>query len=64
MFKPDRLVISTLREADSAWLHGDVLDRGRAASSAIPITTSSFKRSPRLLVSRLDGSAPELGGSR
>jgi hypothetical protein len=48
MFKPDRLVISALPEADSAWLHGDVLDRARAASSAIPITTSSFNRSPEV----------------
>jgi GABA permease len=37
-FHPDRLVISTLRQADSAWLRYDVVDRAREAYPNTPLT--------------------------
>jgi GABA permease len=37
-FRPDRLVICTLPEEQSAWLRYDVVDRAREANPGLPVT--------------------------
>jgi hypothetical protein len=63
-FKPDQFVISTLPEADSAWLRYDVLDRAREAYPAIPVIHLVVQPEPRSQVSRPDRSTSELGQNR